>query len=409
MSKTSLPKKKIKILLLEGVHQSAVDILHNAGYTNIEYHETALSRPDLLEIIKDVHFIGIRSRTHLDQEVLEAAEKLVGIGCFCIGTNQVDTKAAMLRGIPVFNAPFSNTRSVAELVIAEIIMLLRDIPKKNWMAHDGLWHKSAKNSFEMRGKRLGIIGYGNIGSQLSILAESLGMQVYYYDIAPKLPLGNVKKTSSLEDLLKKCDVISLHVPETPKTQGLIGEKELSLMKEGSILINASRGSVVECTALAKYLKNDRLRGAALDVHPKEPKNLDERFESPLRGIKNVILTPHVGGSTEEAQKNIGKEVAQKMVEYSDTGSTIGAVNFPQVSLASHPHTHRLLHIHKNLPGILSKINHVFSDNDINISAQYLQTNASIGYVVIHVDKEYSKFALEKLQKIEGTIRTRVLY
>ncbi|MDH2433200.1 phosphoglycerate dehydrogenase [Pokkaliibacter sp. MBI-7] len=410
MSKTvSLDKSKIKILLLEGVHQSALDMFQGQGYSNIEYHKGSLPEEQLIESIRDAHFIGIRSRTQLTETVLAEAQKLVAIGCFCIGTNQVDLNAALTRGIAVFNAPYSNTRSVAELVIAEIIMLMRGIPEKNIVCHRGGWMKSADNSYEIRGKKLGIIGYGSIGTQLSVMAESMGMKVYYYDVVTKLPLGNAQQIASLEELLGKVDVVSLHVPETASTKNMFGARELGWMKEGSILINASRGTVVDIEALAENITSKKLLGAAIDVFPVEPRSNKDEFLSPLRGLDNVILTPHIGGSTMEAQEMIGVEVSEKLVRYSDNGTSTMSVNFPEVALPSHPGKHRLLHIHKNVPGIMSQINSVFSENNINISSQFLQTNENVGYVVIDVDAEYSELALQKLQQIQGTIKTRVLF
>ncbi|KPQ22368.1 MULTISPECIES: phosphoglycerate dehydrogenase [unclassified Halomonas] len=409
MAKTSLDKSKIKILLLEGVHQSAVDNFHNAGYENIEHLPTSLDEASLIEKISDVHFIGIRSRTQLSERVFEAAEKLVGVGCFCIGTNQVDLNAALKRGIAVFNAPYSNTRSVAELVLAEAIMLLRGIPEKNARAHQGGWLKSAKNSHEARGKTLGIVGYGSIGAQLSVLAESLGFNVIYYDVIAKLGMGNANQVANLEELLGRSDVISLHVPDLPSTRWMIGAKEIAAMKPGAILINASRGSVVEIEPLAESIKAGSLNGAAIDVFPVEPKGNDEEFESPLRGLDNVILTPHIGGSTLEAQENIGIEVSEKLITYSDNGTTVTSVNFPEVALPAHPDKHRLLHIHDNVPGVLSQINRVLSENGINISGQYLQTNEKVGYVVIDVDKAYGPQALEALKQVEHTLKIRALY
>lgn len=409
MSKTSLDKSKIRILLLEGVHQTAVDNFEKNGYTNIEYIKTSLPEDELKAKIADAHFVGIRSRTQLTEEIFEAAQKLIAVGCFCIGTNQVDLNAALVRGIPVFNAPFSNTRSVAELVLAQAILLLRGIPEKNAKAHRGVWIKSAARSYEVRGKTLGIVGYGNIGSQLSVLAEGLGMKVIFHDVVTKLPLGNAAQVDSLEELLSTADVVSLHVPETRATKDMISKKQLDQMKMGSVLINASRGTVVDIDALTETLTSGKLLGAAIDVFPVEPRGNDEEFVSPLREFDNVILTPHVGGSTQEAQENIGQEVSEKFVKYSDNGSTISAVNFPEVALPTHDNVHRLLHIHKNVPGVLTKINTVFSENNINIASQYLQTNEKIGYVVIDVDADYSDVALEKLRKVEGTIRTRVLF
>ncbi|MCL1065963.1 phosphoglycerate dehydrogenase [Shewanella olleyana] len=409
MAKHSLDKDKIKILLLEGVHQTAVDVLERAGYTNIEYHKASLPEDELLQSIKDAHFVGLRSRTQLTADVLNHAEKLVAIGCFCIGTNQVDIAAAEKLGVPVFNAPFSNTRSVAELVLGEIIMLMRGIPQRNAHAHRGGWLKSASGSYEVRGKTLGVIGYGHIGTQLGILAETLGMRVVFYDIEDKLPLGNASQIHSLETLLSESDVISLHVPETPQTKDMFGEKEFAQMRKKSIFINASRGTVVDIDALSNALKSGHLAGAAIDVFPVEPKSNDDEFISPLRGQDNVIITPHIGGSTAEAQENIGIEVAGKLAKYSDNGSTVSAVNFPEVTLPQHKGTSRLLHIHHNRPGVLIKINQAFSEKGINIAAQYLQTTAEIGYVVMEVDSNQAEQALGELKAIEGTIRTRVLF
>lgn len=409
MSQLSLDKAKIRFLLLEGVHKNALDVLANNGYTNIEYIRGALDEDVLIEKIKDAHFIGIRSRTQLTEKVIAAADKLVAIGCFCIGTNQVDLQAALKRGIPVFNAPYSNTRSVAELVLGQLILLLRGIPEKNAMVHAGGWSKSAEGSYEARGKTLGIVGYGSIGSQLSVLAESLGMHVIYYDTLTKLPLGNARQVLSMEELLSTSDVVSLHVPDVPSTRNMMRAEHFAQMKPGSIFINAARGTCVDIDALAAAITSKHLNGAAIDVFPKEPKSNDEEFVSPLRGLFNVILTPHIGGSTLEAQANIGLEVAEKFTRYSDTGATTTSVNFPEVSLPVTPGKHRLLHIHKNVPGVLSAINLVFAENGINISGQSLMTNDTIGYLVMEVDAAYSDVALEKLQQINGTIRTRVLY
>jgi len=409
MSNNSLNKDKIKILLLEGVHQSAIEALNDAGYTNIEYHKTALAEDELIEKISEAHFIGIRSRTQLTAKVLEHANKLVSIGCFCIGTNQVDLEAASTKGIVVFNAPYSNTRSVAELVLGQLILLLRAIPAKNAACHRGGWIKSAVGSYETRGKRLGIIGYGSIGTQLSVLAESLGMEVCFYDIVTKLPLGNARQIKSLKELLSTSDVISLHVPETNSTKLMIGPKEVSQMKKGSIFMNASRGTVADLDAVADAIKAGDLAGAAVDVFPVEPKGNDEEFVSPLRGLDNVILTPHIGGSTMEAQENIGIEVAEKLVKYSDVGTTIAAVNFPEVALPAQSDNHRILHIHENRPGILSKINAIFSDNDINITGQYLRTTENLGYMVMDVDAEDAELALEKVKEVDGTVKARVLF
>lgn len=405
----SLQKDKIRFLLLEGVHQNAIDVLNAAGYTNIDYRKTALDEDALIEAIKDVHFVGIRSRTHISEKVLAAANKLTAIGCFCIGTNQVDLHAALLRGIPVFNAPYSNTRSVAELVLAEAILLLRGIPEKNALVHRGGWSKSAEGSYETRGKTLGIVGYGSIGSQLSVLAESLGMRVAYYDAVTKLPLGNARQVGTLEELLNISDVVSLHVPDLPSTRNFIRAEQLAQMKKGAIFINAARGQCVDIDALADAIKSKHLNGAAIDVFPKEPKANDEEFLSALRGLDNVILTPHIGGSTQEAQANIGLEVADKFVRYSDNGTTLSAVNFPEIALPLTEGKHRLLHIHKNVPGVLSKINSLFAEQNINISAQSLMTKGDVGYLVMDVDASASDAALDALNSVEGTIRVRVLY
>lgn len=408
-AKVSLDKAKIKFLLLEGVHQNALDVLQAAGYSNIEYHKKALDADELKEAIKDAHFVGIRSRTHLTEEVLQHAQKLIAIGCFCIGTNQVDLNAAKQRGIPVFNAPFSNTRSVAELVLGEILLLMRNIPQANAEVHRGLWNKSAVGSHEVRGKNLGIIGYGHIGSQLSIIAENLGMHVYFYDVENKLPLGNAQQVRTLEELLSMSDVVSLHVPENASTKNLMSAERIAQLKQGSILINAARGTVVDIDALAQALEQGKVKGAAIDVFPTEPASINDPFESPLCRFDNVILTPHIGGSTAEAQANIGSEVAGKFVKYSDNGSTLSAVNFPEVSLPEHHGTKRLLHIHHNRPGILNQINQIFVEEGINIAAQYLQTDPAIGYVVIDIESSNTDVVLQKLRQIEGTIRARVLF
>lgn len=407
--RTSLPKDKIHFLLLEGIHPSAVQLLQAQGYSQIEQLPGALSEEELKAKIADVHFLGIRSRTQLTPAVFEAAPKLVAVGAFCIGTNQIDLDAAREHGVAVFNAPYSNTRSVAELVLAEAILLLRGVPEKSAVAHRGGWLKSAENAFEIRGKTLGIVGYGSIGAQLSVLAEALGMQVAFYDVVTKLPLGNARQVRDLNELLGQSDIVSLHVPETQATQWMIGEREIAAMKPGAILINASRGTVVEIEALAHAIKAKKLLGAAVDVFPVEPKSNKDEFQSPLRGLDNVILTPHIGGSTMEAQANIGVEVAEKLVKYSDNGTSTSSVNFPEVALPAHPGKHRLLHIHRNVPGVLSEINRVFAENGINIASQYLQTNDKIGYVVTDIDAAYSDLALEKLAKVPGTIRSRVLF
>jgi D-3-phosphoglycerate dehydrogenase len=409
MAPKSLEKSKIRFLLLEGVHPSAVETLQRAGYHNIESHQKALPPDELKRAIADAHFVGIRSRTQLSSDIFDAAKKLVAVGCFCIGTNQVDLRAATARGVAVFNAPFSNTRSVAELVIAEAILLLRGVAEKNAAAHRGVWMKTAANSFEIRGKKLGIIGYGNIGMQLGVMAEGLGMQVQFFDVVNKLPLGNARQVASLEQLLASSDVVSLHVPENRSTGNMIGAGELAQMKPGSILINASRGTVVDIDALAGQLASGRLGGAAIDVFPVEPRSNDEEFLSPLRQFDNTFLTPHIGGSTIEAQENIGTEVAEKLARYSDNGTSTSSVNFPEVALPEHAGSHRLLHVHHNVPGVMGEINRVFSDNKLNIVAQFLQTNEAIGYVVIDIEAEYSDLALARLSSIEGTIRCRVLF
>ncbi len=409
MIKTSLDKSKIKFLLLEGLHESAVSSLQAAGYSNIEYHKTALNEDELIAAIADVHFVGIRSRSQLTDKVFAAAKKLNAVGCFCIGTNQVDLAAATAHGVPVFNAPYSNTRSVAELVIAEAILLLRGVAEKSAKAHRGIWQKSAAQSFEIRGKVLGIIGYGSIGMQLGVIAESLGMKVTFYDASNKLPIGNAQQIGSLAGLLNQADIVSLHVPESPSTKNMFGAEQVAQMKAGAILINASRGTVVDIDALARGLESKHLAGAAIDVFPVEPKSNDDEFVSPLRGLDNVFLTPHIGGSTMEAQENIGLEVTEKLIRYSDNGTTTSSVNFPEVALPSHSGSHRLFHIHKNVPGVLSAINSVFSDNNINITGQYLQTNDKVGYVVIDIDQDSSELAKSKLKTIDGTIRTRVLF
>ena len=409
MSKTSLDKSKIKFLMLEGIHASAIEALRAAGYSQIETLPKALQGEELKAKLADVHFLGIRSQSKLTADVLSAAPKLVAVGCFCIGTNQVDLNAARERGVAVFNAPYSNTRSVAELVLAEAILLLRGIPAKNALVHRGGWMKSAVHSHEIRGKTLGIVGYGSIGTQLSVLAEGLGMHVAFYDVVSKLPLGNARQVPKLHDLLAQSDIVSLHVPELPSTQWMIGPAEIAAMKQGGILINAARGTVVDIDALAEGIKSEKLWGAAIDVFPVEPGSNNEEFQSPLRGLDNVILTPHIGGSTMEAQANIGGEVAEKLVKYSDNGTSISSVNFPEVALPAHPGKHRILHIHHNVPGVLSEINRIFSDNHINISGQYLQTSEQVGYVVIDIDAASSDLALEKLAEVRGTIRSRVLF
>jgi D-3-phosphoglycerate dehydrogenase len=411
MKETSFPKKDIRILLLEGVSPSAVASFEAAGYSQIDYHKKSLPEDELIARIADAHFVGLRSRTQLTAKVLNEARRLAAIGCFCIGTNQVDLVSAKQLGIPVFNAPYSNTRSVAELVIAEAILLMRRIPEKNALCHRHGWDKSAEGSFEVRDKVLGIIGYGHIGTQVGVLAESFGMRVIYHDIETKLALGNARAAKSLDDLLERSDIVTLHVPETPATKMMFGTDQIARMRSGSMLINASRGSVVDIDALAVALRAGHLAGAAIDVFPVEPKANDDLFQSPLCGMDNVILTPHVGGSTLEAQDNIGIEVAAKLIRYSDNGSTLSAVNFPEVSLPEYPGARRFLHIHRNVPGVLSQINEVFSRAGVNINGQYLQTDAAIGYVVIDVDTDADTATRMRgeLATIDGTLKTRVLY
>ena len=405
----SLDKRQIRVLLLEGIHPSAVRSFEKAGYTNLEYIPKALDDKELEARIKEVHIVGIRSRTQLTAEVLAKAKKLFTIGCFSIGTNQVDKHAAKMLGIPVFNAPFSNTRSVAELVIAEAIMLMREVPLKNAAAHRGEWIKSASQSFEIRNKNIGIVGYGHIGSQVSILAEALGMNVYYYDIEKKLSLGKATACDTLEELLQVSDVVTLHVPETELTGNMVSTPQLSAMKKGSLLINASRGSVVDYQALAHALREKQLTGAAADVFPEEPASNQEPFRSVLRDFDNVILTPHIGGSTQEAQEKIGCEVTEKLIRYSDNGSTIGAVNFPEIALQPNENKQRFLHIHKNMPGLLRNVNYVFTAKEINIAAEFLQTDADIGYVIVDTESDLSPAILTELKKIPHTIRARMLY
>ncbi len=407
----SLAKPSIRVLLLEGVHDTAVAWFADSGYSNVTRLKTALDEQALQEALRGVHMLGIRSRTQLTAPVLAAADRLMAIGCFCIGTNQVDLATARGRGIPVFNAPFSNTRSVAELVIGEIVMLMRGIVGRSNAAHLGQWDKSADGSHEVRGKTLGIVGYGNIGSQLSVLAEAMGMRVIYFDTLDKLPHGNARPMPTLHALLGESDVVSLHVPEMPSTCNLIGAPELQAMKPGSYLLNNARGSVVDIDAAAASLRNGHLAGAAIDVFPIEPKGNGDVFRSPLQGLPNVILTPHVGGSTAEAQERIGVEVARKLVEHSDIGSTIGAVNFPQVALPARPHGCRFMHVHRNLPGMLGRVNNVFAGRGLNIAAQYLQTEGDLGYVVVETDDPAiaGESILTELKAIDGTIRARLIY
>jgi D-3-phosphoglycerate dehydrogenase len=411
MEKLSLPKNKIKVLLLENIHKNAVELFKRNGYGSVELITGALDAEVLKKKVADVHILGIRSRTKITKEVLAAAEKLMTIGCFCIGTNQVDLNAAKRAGIPVFNAPYSNTRSVAELVIAEIIMLFRGIPQRSWGAHDGDWDKSVKGAREIRGKVVGIVGYGHIGTQLSVMAEAMGMQVRFYDIVEKLAIGNAQACRSLDELLAISDVVTLHVPETPQTKQMMTAAKLKKMKKGAHLINASRGTVVDIAALADAIKDGHVAGAAIDVFPKEPADPAERFKSPLQSLRNVILTPHIGGSTEEAQQNIGAEVAEKLVKYSDNGSTLGAVNFVEVALPPQSDATRFMHIHRDEPGVIAAISQVFSRRKINIAGQYLRTDGDIGYVVTDVTGQVEGgVAIRKeLAAIPGTVRTRFLH
>lgn len=410
MHPLSLEKNKIRILLLEGVDPSAVTTLEKAGYTNVEYQKKALDGDELLEQIANVHFIGIRSRTHLTREVLAHAKKLIGIGCFCIGTNQVDLKAAAELGIPVFNAPFSNTRSVAELVTGEYLQLLRDVPARNALLHRGGWKKAASGCFEARGKTIGIIGYGHIGTQVGIMAESLGLNVIFYDIEHKLSLGNAHQVETLDELLERSHIVTLHVPETELTKGMIDAPQFAKMRDHVVFLNASRGTVVNIDALADALRSGKVAGAAVDVFPREPAANGEEFLSPLRDFDNVILTPHIGASTEEAQCNIGIEVAQKLALYSDNGSTLTAVNFPEVSLPEKREgVSRLLHIHTNVPGIMRQVNEIFAKKNINVAAQYLQTTENVGYVVMDVHSDQPEELVPLLREIDGTLKCRILY
>ena len=406
---TSYPKEKINILFLENISDRALEIFKSNGYVNIKKIGGALSEEELIKQIKDVHLLGIRSKTQVTQKVLDAAKKLQAIGCFCIGVNQVNLKAATQHGVAVFNAPYSNTRSVAELIIGLSIMLIRRIPDKNKAAHEGLWMKEAKGSYELRGKTLGIIGYGNIGSQVSVLAEGLGMKVIFYDVETKLPLGNAQAAKNLKDLLAQSDIVSLHVPETAETKNLINKNNIKQFKKAAILINYSRGEVVELPALAKALQDGLLSGAAIDVYPLEPEKNGDKFYTPLQGLSNVILTPHIGGSTEEAQENIGGDVSNKLFQYLEKGITTGSHTVPAIALPPVERAHRILHIHNNVPGVLSAINTQLSNHNINIVGQYLKTNDEIGYVVLDVDKRLSKQALELLKEVKETIKVRMLY
>jgi len=407
-TKLSYPKNRIKVLLLENIHTKAFDLLKDEGY-QVETVKESLSEKELIAKIKDVSILGIRSKTHVTKKVLESAKRLIAIGAYCIGTNQIDLDECTRKGIIVFNAPFSNTRSVVELAIGEIIFLMRNLLETVNQLHQGKWNKSAQGSHEIRGKKLGIVGYGNIGTQLSVLAESMGMDVYYYDIIEKLALGNATKCSSLKELLNVSEVVSLHVDGRKENANLISEKQLKWMKKGSILINLSRGHVVDIDALKKYILNGRIHGAALDVFPEEPASNRHKFKMALQGVPNVILTPHIGGSTEEAQQNIAHFVPNKIMDYVNSGRTTNSVNFPNLTLPSLENAHRLIHIHHNTSGILAKINQVLAANNINILGQYLKTNEIIGYVITDIDKEYDKDVVRELKKIEGTIRFRILY
>jgi len=404
----SYPKNRIKVLLLENIHPDAVEIFKNEGY-QVEIFHKSLDEDELKIRIKDVSILGIRSKTHISSEVLKNAGRLISIGAFCIGTNQIDLRAALLKGVAVFNAPFSNTRSVVELALAEIIMLMRRIFDKSNSLHKGIWDKSASGSFEIRGKKIGIIGYGKIGSQLSVLAEDLGMEVYYYDIVDKLALGNAKKCHSLPELLKKADVITLHIDGSKMNANFIDEREFRQMKNGVVFLNLSRGHVVNIEMLARYIQNGKIKGAAVDVFPHEPVGNDEIFYTELQNLPNVILTPHIGGSTEEAQKNIGNFVPSKIIDFVNSGNTFYSVNFPEIQLPAFQNAHRLIHIHENVPGILAQINKVLADHKINIIGQYLKTNEYVGYVITDISKKYNPDVINELKKIKHTIKFRILY
>ena len=406
---TSYPKEKVNILFLENISDAAVKNFKDAGYASVRKLGGALTEEDLVREVKDVHLLGIRSKSQITPKVLEAAKKLQAIGCFCIGVNQVDLKSATDHGVVVFNAPYSNTRSVAELVIGLSIMLIRRIPDKNAAAHEGIWMKEAKGSYELRGKTLGIIGYGNIGSQVSVLAEGMGMKVIFYDTITKLPLGNAVSKKTLKEVVSQADIITLHVPDTNTTKNMINKNTLKNFKKGSILINYARGEVVELDSLRKCLVDGQLSGAAIDVFPWEPEKNGDRFETPLQELPNVILTPHIGGSTEEAQENIGEDVSQKLFQFLEMGLTNGSHTVPAINLPPQEGTHRILHIHRNVPGVLSAINTELSKHHINILAQYLKTNDEIGYVVLDVDKKISTTAFQLLKEVKGTIKVRLLY
>ena len=406
--KLSFPKNKIKVLLLEKINTIAKSIFEKEGY-EIETFDESLNEKELSEKIKDISILGIRSKTIITKKVLQSANRLLSIGAYCIGINQINLKECQKKGVIVFNAPFSNTRSVVEIVIAQIIILMRNIIRKSNQMHKGIWEKDSINSYEIRNKTLGIIGYGNIGSQLSVVAESLGLKVIYYDILDKLSIGNAKRYDSMKKLLKECDILSIHVDGREGNTNLIGDKEINLMKKGAILINYSRGNIVNINSLKRNLKNNKLLGAAIDVFPKEPLNNKEKFKSELIGLNNVILSPHVGGSTKEAQKNIGSFVPQKIIEYINSGNSSNSINFPNLYLPKQKEAHRFIHIHKNEPGIMLKINKILSDYNINIVGQYLKTNESIGYVITDINNEYNKQVIQSLRKIHNTIRLRVLY
>lgn len=406
---TSYPKDKINILFLENISETAVKQFRDAGYTNVKKLSGALSEDELIQEIRNVHLLGIRSKTQITSRVLDAASKLQAIGCFCIGVNQVNLRSAREKGVVVFNAPYSNTRSVAELVIGASIMLIRRIVDKNIAAHNGIWMKEAKGSYELRGKTLGIIGYGNIGTQVSILAEAVGMRVRYFDVATRLPLGNAEPCRSIKELVSKSDIVTLHVPETPQTRNMINKAVLKQFRKGAILLNYARGEVVDIQALAKALEDGQLGGAAIDVFPWEPEKNGDAFTTPLQHMSNVLLTPHIGGSTEEAQQNIGVDVSAKLFHYLEMGTTTGSHTVPELSLPPQEGTHRILHIHNNVPGVLSSINSTLSANNINILGQYLKTNEEIGYVVLDVDKKLSSKALSLLKDVKETIKVRMLY
>ena len=409
LNSTSYPKDKIKVLFLENISEKAVQYFKHQGYSDVKKVAGALSEEELIKIIKEVHILGIRSKTFISKKVLDSAKKLQAIGCFCIGTNQVDMKACKQKGVAVFNAPYSNTRSVAELVIGSSIMLIRKIIDKNKAAHEGIWNKEAKGSFELRGKTIGIIGYGNIGTQTGIMAEAMGMKVKFYDVETKLPLGNAVSKKSIKELVSTSDIISIHVPETSQTKNLFSKEVIKQCKSGSILINYARGEVVDLQALADALKSKHISGAAIDVYPWEPEKNGDPFETPLQGLSNVILTPHIGGSTEEAQENIGEDVSIKLYQYLERGVSNGSHSIPSISLPPVDGAHRILHIHNNVPGVLSAINTVMSKNKINIVGQYLKTNEEIGYVVLDVDSKLSKKAIDLLRDVKETIRVRMLY